>query len=462
MIRTSLFKRLLLIAVLAVALLGPIGWLPARSAVPHLGYGFNASNPGNPNLPATQFNWIKIFDVVPSNLPATVLLRVEANHGISVSELLTDIQNKLDYLGSNELVVAAWEIGNEPNIDAAYGWGTTPNVAAYKDRLCAAYGALKAYDPNFIVVSAGLAPVGRLTNEHQIDDREFVAQLLDMGGGACLDAVGYHPYGYSADYDAAPDVASADPTQNCVQGFCFRGAEKIYEIMQAHGAGDKKVWATEFGWITRPPDHCLNDPSWAGRAWQIVTEEKQASNLVGAYQYADAHWPWMGAMFVFNFDFNTAPWYPECEQMRYYGVQGRPAESALTAMPKNPATIAGRLRTTITAVKWAVAQDLQPINLTAAVDVANYGWGTLTYTATVDAAAGLVPSLPNPIGTLGGTAQSSITLNVPNFTRAPGTYTGTLTINWYAAGAANNPRFVPLEVTVLDLPHRAYVPMITR
>ena len=47
-----------------------------------------------------------------------------------------------------------------------------------------------------------------------------------------------------------------DPTdpRNCDQGFCFRGAEKIYEIMQQQGLGDKKVWATEFGWITQPPD----------------------------------------------------------------------------------------------------------------------------------------------------------------------------------------------------------------
>ena len=85
------------------------------------------------------------------------------------------------------------------------------------------------------------------------------------GGGACLDAVGYHPYGFLADYDVAPDVVNpgVDPLTDpraCPNGFCFRGAEKIYEIMQQQGLGDKKVWATEFGWITRPPDECLSDP----------------------------------------------------------------------------------------------------------------------------------------------------------------------------------------------------------
>ena len=149
--------------------------------------------------------------------------------------------------------------------------------AAYKARLCAAYNKIKSQSPTAIVVSAGLAPVGRVLDTgmaDQIDERQLRIsnRLLDTGGGACLDAVGFHPYGYSADYGAAPDVSSADPTQNCVQGFCFRGAEKIYEILQAHGAGDKKIWATEFGWITQPPGDCLADGSWEGRTWQIVSD----------------------------------------------------------------------------------------------------------------------------------------------------------------------------------------------
>lgn len=457
----SILRRCLLIGSLVAGLLIAVGVSTTRSAVPHLGYGFNVVDPFNPRLSAMGFNWVKIFDVVPDNLAQTVLLRVDVTHAVSVADLLIDLDNKLNYLSTHELVVAAWEIGNEPNIDAAFGWGTTPDVAAYKERLCAAYTKIKSQQPQAIVVSAGLAPVGRLTNAHQIDEREFLAQLLDMGGGACLDVVGYHPYGYSADYDAAPDVESADPTQNCVQGFCFRSAEIMYAIMQAHGAGDKKMWATEFGWITRPPDHCLADESWYGRAWQIVSDEKQASNLAGAFQYADAHWPWMGAMFIFNLDFNVAA-YPECEQMRFYGVQDRPAESALTALPKNPASLAGRLRTSTTALRWTVDANLQPLTLAANIDVANWGWGTVQYTATVDTAASLVPDLANPIGTLSPTAQAYLAISLPGFTRTLDTYTGTLTVNWFATGAANNPRVVPLEVTVLDLPQHTFLPLLTR
>lgn len=454
--------RVFQISVLVTALLITVGIAPAQSAVPHLGYGFNVAALDTARLTTMGFNWIKIFEVPPANLPQTILLRVEANSAVSVSELLADLDNKLNYLNTHSINVAAWEIGNEPNIDASYGWGTTPNVAAYKDRLCAAYIKIKGQQPDAIVVSAGLAPVGRLTNSHQIDDREFVAQLLDSGGGTCLDAVGYHPYGYSADFDAAPDGASADPTQNCVQGFCFRGAEKIYEIMQAHGAGDKKLWATEFGWITAPPDNCLGDPSWSGRQWQIVTDEKQASNLVGAFQYAEANWPWMGAMFIFNLNFNEPGLHPECEQMRFYAVQGHAAESALTAMPKNPATIAGRLRTTTTKLTWLVDVDQQPVDLPGSVDIANWGWGSVVYTATVNNSADVVPVIANPTGSLSPTAQSWINFNIAGFTHTLGTYTGTLTLNWFATGAGNNPRTVALEVRVLPDVQRVFLPLIMR
>ena len=40
-------------------------------------------------------------------------------------------------------------------------------------------------------------------------------------------------------------------------------------------------------------------------------------------------------MFVFNLDFNAAPYYEDCEQMRYYSLLGTPAEQALTEMPQD-------------------------------------------------------------------------------------------------------------------------------
>lgn len=453
-----LTRRIGFVAIVGALLLVIGGALPARSAVPHLGYGFNVAEWDVDRLQGMGFNWIKVFDVPTAPLPVFVLVRIEATAQTTVSELLADLDAKLAYKDN----IQAWEIGNEVNIgNVDYGWRATPDVAAYKTMLCAAYSKIKSESPNAVVVSAGLAPVGRLTHEHQIDEREFIQQLLDTGGGACLDAVGYHPYGYSADYDAAPDVTSIDPAQNCDQGFCFRGAEKIYEIMQAHGAGNKKLWATEFGWITQPPNDCLTDGSWDGRQWQIVSEDKQASNLAGAYRYADTHWPWMGAMFVFNLNYNVAPWYTnECEQVLWYSVRASSsAENALTNLIKNPANIPGRLKTSVTSIKWLVGVSEQPVTLGASVDLANWGWSSVVYTATVDAGASLAPTIISPTGSLSATVLTYLPVTVPDFSGTVGTYTGTLTLNWFAVGAGNNPRKIALEIEVVPQVYRTYLPL---
>jgi hypothetical protein len=466
---------------LAVTLLFvAMGVWPARSAVPHLAYGFNlyADVQGMWNM---GFDWLKAFP--GSNLAGyppqvNILFRFSAKASdlADVAAFGADIAATIldNSTGApNGDYIDAYEIGNEVNIDNPdYGWGAAPNAADYKTLLCEAYTQIKAADPTAIVVSAGLAPTGRVQstwnghpghNGNFQDDREFLKELFTAGGGACLDAVGYHPYGFSADHDADPDVFSVDPARNCDQGFCFRGAEKIYEIMQQRGFGDKKVWATEFGWITRPPDPCLSDPTWQGRAWQIVSDEKQAANLTGAYQYADAHWPWMGGVFVFNLDFNQNPSLPECEQMRYYSVEGKPAKDALAAMPKNKASTNGQLRTGANALSILIDVDEQPVTWTPSINLYNAGWQSLRYTATVESSASVVPMLGGAAtGTLSATQEAWLPLSVPGFSRTLGTYTGTVRVSWYAAGAGNNPRSVGLNMIVVSDVYRTHLPTILR
>ncbi|HTP06626.1 MAG TPA: hypothetical protein VMP08_00130 [Anaerolineae bacterium] len=470
----SFFRLMLTVSLAAILLFAAVGVWPARSAVPHLAYGFNlyADVQGMLNM---GFDWLKGF-------PGTNLAGYppQVNILFRFSAKASDLANVLAFGDDvystaldNKDYIDAYEIGNEVNIDNSdYGWGAPPNAADYKTLLCEAYARIKQADPTAIVVSAGLAPTGRVQgtwnghlghNGSFQDDREFLKELFTAGGGACLDAVGYHPYGFSADYDADPDVASADPTRNCDQGFCFRGVEKIYEIMQQRGLGDKKVWATEFGWITQPPDACLSDPTWQGRQWQIVSDAKQASNLVGAYQYADAHWPWMGGMFVFNLDFNQNPSLAECEQMRFYSIEGKPAKDALAALPKNKANVTGQLKTDTSVLSILIGIDEQPMTWTPAANLYNAGWQSLRYTATVDSSASVVPILSGAAtGTLSATQETWLPVSVPGFSRTLGTYTGTVRVNWYAAGAGNNPRSIGLQMIVVSNVYRIYLPVIGR
>lgn len=432
-----------------------------------LGYGFNVAAWDTDLLQSLGFDWMKVFNAPGSRQPVNVLLRV----GADASHLgnVTAFGNTLHQLAQSQKgFVEAYEIGNEPNLDASYGWTVSPNAADYVTLLCTAYTGIKSADPGAVVVSAGLAPTGRVSgnwnghtghNGQYQDEREFLKEMLAAGGGDCLDAVGYHPYGFSADFDATPDVPSGDPTQNCSNGFCFRGSEKIYQLMQERGLGNKTIWATEFGWIVQPPGECLSDPGWQGRAWQIVSESKQASNLVGAFQYAAAHWPWMEAMFIFNLNFNTAG-YPACEQMRFYGVQGRPAEAALRSMPKVTDPPVGELAISPAGLATMITVANQPYTQTSSFQVSNIGTDSFAFTITAQAAS-LAPIIVNGVGTLdpGATAESHVTVSVMG--QPTGKYSATLHIS-ATPGTIGIPLSLPIVVFVVDEINQAYLPTITK
>jgi hypothetical protein len=400
-----------------------------------------------------------------------VLLRVDANasHLGNVSGFGDSVQQ----LAQQQLgFVDAYEIGNEPNLDATYGWTVAPNAADYATLLCEAYGRIKAVDPNAIVVSAGLAPTGRVQgnwNGHPghnglfQDEREFFLEFVAAGGGSCLDVVGYHPYGYSADFDAVPDVASGTATENCANGFCFRGAEKIYELMQAHGLGSKKMWATEYGWLTNPPSHCLSDPSWQGRAWQIVTEQKQADNLVGSFAYATSHWPWMEAMFIFNLNFNTAPWITdECEQMRFYGVDGRVAEAALTAMPKVSPAETGILEVNPLFVTEIITHGQQPYSHVTNIHVQNVGAMPLLLTATVEAGSPFTLTiLSSDTYTLTVSEVVTLPVQIEANGLLTGTYTGTIRLDSESEGVLDQ-QHVEVTLFVWEQIERIFLPVVLR
>ena len=397
---------------------------------PHLGYGANVNEWDVTLLDDMGFDWIKVFNPPDWRLPQSVLIRVNA----TASDL-----NNLNVYGNSLAQTAAihgpyveaYEIGNEPNLDASYGWGAAPRAADYVTVLCEAFQRIKANDPESIVVSAGLAPTGRVQgnwnghaghNGFYQDEREFLKEFLSAGGADCADAIGYHPYGFSAGFDAPADVPSSNPDDNCANGFCFRGVEKIQEIMAQLGHGSMQVWATEFGWIVEPPQNCLNDPSWAGRLWQIVSEQEQAENLAGAYQYADANYPWMGGMFYFNLNFNKAGHLAPCEQMRFYGVEDRPAEDALRNMPKRYGNFGGELSVSPTEMIALAETGNGATTLWHTVILHNPGFAPLDYSISTQDGAWIL--LPQDSGSLQASETTTLLVGIRFNGQTPGVHNG--------------------------------------
>ncbi len=182
---------------------------------------------------------------------------------------------------------------------------------------------------------------------------------------------------------------------------------------------------------------------------------------MGAYQYAAANWPWMEAMMVFNLNFNQPGLYQECEQMRYYAIQGRPAEAALRDMPK--ATIP----TYAAAQVWpgnltaVITPSQQPYTTTWPISLRNIGTQSFTYTAQTDETAVIQPVLSSANGLIAPGEQITVLATITSVERPSGVYTGTITLS--ATGETIGlPVMLPVRLVVADEIRYTYLPAVSR
>jgi len=221
--------------------------------------------------------------------------------------------------------IKAIEVWNEQNL--WYEWGREPlDPGRYVTLLCRAYQAIKAADPNIVVVAGALTPTGVNDGSTAIDDVVYLQRMYAAGAKNCFDAVGAHPSGYNNPPDAKFGYNNpAEPSFKNHPSFFFRDTmERYRQVMVANGDAGKRIWPTEFGWASTPNPH----PGYEYA--RDNTAEEQAQFIVQAYQMAKS-WGWVGPMFLWNLDYNVTQ--PSTE-LAAFGIMGRPAQDALARMPK--------------------------------------------------------------------------------------------------------------------------------
>jgi hypothetical protein len=231
--------------------------------------------------------------------------------------------------------VRAYEVWNEQNLSREWGGGRI-NAGSYVELLKVVYPAIKAADPNAIVVSGALTPTGIVDPNVAIDDALFLEQMEQYQGGIfkqVADAVGMHAGGYNNPPEADPVASAAAPTGQFRNhpSFYFRRIEQLHDVMTRNGDA-RKAWITEFGWSTA-------NPAPGFEYGKDNTEQDQASYLVRAYQWVKTRDPWVANMFVWNLNFATLPDLPTTDEKRPFGILNpdwtpRPAYTALKAMVK--------------------------------------------------------------------------------------------------------------------------------
>jgi hypothetical protein len=230
--------------------------------------------------------------------------------------------------------IRAYEVWNEPNLAREWG-GRVPDPAGYVQMLEVCYAAIKAADPNAMVISAGLSPTGTWSDAARPDDWYLETMYVLMNGQSdrYFDVLGLHAPGFKAAPETDPAQAEGNPELGNTRAFVFRHVEDMREIMVRYGDADKQVAILEFGWTSDPrPDSPYN--------WHAVSEEVKADYLVRAYRYAEENWsPWIGLMSLI---YISDPDWTENHEQYWWAItypgwpefKPRPAYEALKAMPK--------------------------------------------------------------------------------------------------------------------------------
>ncbi len=134
--------------------------------------------------------------------------------------------------------IDAYEVWNEPNGSLFYN---PIDAAAYTAMLKAAYPAIKASNPNAVVIAGVLGSVSTIPGL-SLQPETFLAQMYDAGAQGNFDALSFHPYHYTLPFSLGEDVTNSPLNQ----------VKAIRALMDAHGDEALKIWATEYGLPTNP------------------------------------------------------------------------------------------------------------------------------------------------------------------------------------------------------------------
>ncbi|HML21283.1 MAG TPA: cellulase family glycosylhydrolase [Aggregatilinea sp.] len=180
-----------------------------------------------------------------------------------------------------------YQIWNEPNLYPEWG-DQTVNAEAYTDLLCRTYTALKAVDPEIVVITGAIGPTIDLSGTNAYD-LLYLQRMYQAGAGDCFDVLSVQGYGL---WSGPTDRRLRQVTIN------FPRQEWIRDMMVANGDADKPIWISEVAWDPVPySPTTIADLDRYG----IVTMDEAAAWAPQAYERALDEWPWVGVMAYWYF-----------------------------------------------------------------------------------------------------------------------------------------------------------------
>ncbi len=196
--------------------------------------------------------------------------------------------------------VAGYTIWNEENL--ARESGKFVVAARYAELLKAGYNAIKAVDPQAIVIIGALTPTGVNDPYKAVDDVLFLRRLYAYNSGELkgyFDGLGAHPGSNANPPDTMwPDKPGPGPGWNSHSSFYFRRIEQLRQVMLDNGDAQKQMWLTEFGWAS------TDKPAPGFEYAAQTTEQEQADYIGKAFRMGRDQYSWMGPMLLFGLNFS--------------------------------------------------------------------------------------------------------------------------------------------------------------
>lgn len=134
----------------------------------------------------------------------------------------------------------AIEIWNEMNIDFEWPAGQIDPASYVNNMLAPAYNAIKAANPNVMVISGAPAPTGFDNNTNAWADNRYMAGMLAAGAGNYADCIGAH---YNAGA-SSPSTVSGHPTGSAHYSWYLLPTLNVYAQL------GKPVCFTELGYLS--------------------------------------------------------------------------------------------------------------------------------------------------------------------------------------------------------------------
>jgi hypothetical protein len=240
--------------------------------------------------------------------------------------------------------IHAVEVWNEQNLDREWATPQGLSPASYVQFLAQANEAIKAHDPNIIVISGALSPTGFNDRIQAIDDFVYMDEALAAGMLDYADCVGAHHNGINLPPDvpyeeagAIPEASTAfyrGPFDNPHHSWSFKTTIDTYAQKVQAIDPNMKLCVTEFGWASSEGYDAY--PEGFGFA-QDNTLEEQAQFIVQAFQQMhDSGDVWLA--FLWNYDYGNKGNGPTDNNVPYSIVDTngapRPAFGAVAEMPK--------------------------------------------------------------------------------------------------------------------------------